>query len=61
MKRVEFVRIKSSLCGAGLMKGGKYSFSEVEEIIKNGLKMDGIIVVLFLSKLEQLVILKRCL
>lgn len=61
MKRVEFVRIKSSLCGGGLMKGGKYSFIEVEEIIKNGLKMDGIIVVLFLLKLDQPVILKRCL
>ncbi|MEQ2627440.1 DUF4177 domain-containing protein [Faecalibacillus faecis] len=34
MKRVEFVRIKSSLCGGGLIKGGKYSFIEVEEIIK---------------------------
>lgn len=34
MKRVKFVRIKSKLSGGGLIKGGKYSFIEVEEIIK---------------------------
>lgn len=34
MKRVEFVRVKSKFSGGGLVKGAKYSFTEVEEIIK---------------------------
>ena len=34
MKKIEFVRIKSELCGFGLGKGTKYSFNGVEEIIK---------------------------
>lgn len=34
MKKVEFVRIKSELCGYGLGKGSKYGFHGAEEIIK---------------------------
>lgn len=34
MKKVEFVRLKSELCGFGLGKGSKYSFGGVEETIK---------------------------
>lgn len=34
MKKVEFVRIKSELCGYGLGKGSKYSFEGAEEVIK---------------------------
>lgn len=34
MTKVEFVRVKSELCGYGLGKGTKYSFDGVEEIIK---------------------------
>ena len=34
MKKVEFVRVKSELCGYGLGKGTKYSFDGAEEIIE---------------------------
>ena len=34
MKKVEFVRLKSELCGYGLGKGTKYSFEGVEKVIK---------------------------
>lgn len=34
MKKVEFVRVKSDLSGFGLVKGQKYSFEGVEDIIK---------------------------
>ena len=34
MKKVEFVRVKSELCGYGLGKGLKYSFDGVEEMIR---------------------------
>ena len=34
MKEIEFVRIKSELCGYGFGKGTKYEFAGVEEIIK---------------------------
>ena len=34
MKKVEFVRVKSELCGYGLGKGVKYSFDGVEDIIR---------------------------
>ncbi len=34
MKKVEFVRVRSTLCGYGLGKGTKYSFEGAEEIIK---------------------------
>ncbi len=34
MKKVEFVRLKSELCGYGFGKGTKYSFDGVEEVIK---------------------------
>lgn len=47
MKKVEFVRIKSELCGYGLGKGSKYSFEGVEKIIKerieNGWSFEGYI------------------
>ena len=36
MTKVEFVRVKSELCGYGLGKGTKYSFDGVEEIWKTG-------------------------
>ena len=38
MKKVEFVRVKSELCGYGLGKGTKYSFDGVEEIIEKRIK-----------------------
>lgn len=34
MKKVEFVRIKSDLCGYGFGKGAKFSFEGAEKIIK---------------------------
>lgn len=34
MKKVEFVRLKSELCGYGFGKGTKYSFEGVEEVIR---------------------------
>lgn len=34
MKKVEFVRVKSELCGYGFAKGSKYGFKGVEDIIK---------------------------
>lgn len=47
MKRVEFVRVKSELCGYGLGKGARYSFNGIEEIIKeriaNGWSFEGYI------------------
>ncbi|XCP86347.1 DUF4177 domain-containing protein [Roseburia hominis] len=47
MTKVEFVRIKSELCGYGLGKGTKYSFVDAEEIIKerieNGWSFEGYI------------------
>ena len=47
MTKVEFVRVKSELCGYGLGKGTKYSFDGVEEIIKkrveNGWSFEGYI------------------
>lgn len=45
MKKVEFVRIKSELCGYGFGKGTRYSFHGVEQIIeeriKNGWSFEG--------------------
>ena len=35
MKKVEFVSFKSELSGYGLGKGSKYTFSGVENIIKD--------------------------
>lgn len=35
---IEFVRIKSELCGFGLGKGAKYSFEGIEKIIKERLE-----------------------
>ena len=47
MKKVDFVRVKSEICGYGLGKGMKYSFEGVEEIIKerieNGWSFEGYI------------------
>jgi hypothetical protein len=47
MKKVEFVRVRSSLCGYGLGKGTKYSFKGAEKIIKeyieNGWSFEGYI------------------
>ena len=47
MKKVEFVRVRSSLSGSGLGKGTKYSFKGAEEIIKerieNGWSFEGYI------------------
>lgn len=47
MKKVEFVRVRSSLYGYGLGKGTKYSFKGAEEIIKeyieNGWSFEGYI------------------
>ncbi len=34
MKKVEFVRLKSGLCGYGFGKGTRYSFEGVEEVIR---------------------------
>lgn len=34
MKVVEFVRLKSELCGYGFGKGTKYSFDRVEAVIQ---------------------------
>ena len=34
MKQVEFVRVKSGLCGYGLGKGTKYSFEVAEDVIR---------------------------
>ena len=34
MKRVEFVRIQSQICGFGLGKGMKYYFQNIEEVIQ---------------------------
>lgn len=34
MKKVEFVKLKSELCGYGFGKGTKYGFDGVEEVIK---------------------------
>ena len=34
MKKVEFVRVKSELCGYGFGKGSKYGFDGVEDIIR---------------------------
>lgn len=34
MKKVEFVRITSDLCGYGLGKGTRYRFCDVEETIQ---------------------------
>lgn len=34
MKKVEFVRVKSELCGYGFGKGTKYSFDGAEEAIQ---------------------------
>lgn len=45
MKKVEFVRVKSELCGYGFGKGTKYSFDGVEDIIRervaNGWSFEG--------------------
>lgn len=38
MKKVEFVRVKSGLAGYGFGKGTKYSFGEVEDIIKERIR-----------------------
>ena len=43
MTKVEFVRVKSELCGYGLGKGTKYSFDGVEEILENGWSFEGYI------------------
>lgn len=34
MKKVEFVRVKSELCGFGLGKGTRNRFEKAEEIVK---------------------------
>lgn len=34
MKKIQFIRIKSELCGYGLGKGTKYSFPCAEETIR---------------------------
>lgn len=34
MKKVEFVRVKSETSGFGLVKGVKYTFLDVEDIIR---------------------------
>lgn len=34
MKKVEFVELRSELCGFGLGKGTRYTFDGVENIIK---------------------------
>lgn len=34
MKKVDFVRVKSELCGYGFGKGTKYSFDGVEKMIQ---------------------------
>lgn len=38
MKKVEFVDIKSKLSGWGGIKGNKYTFPDIKEIIKNKIK-----------------------
>lgn len=47
MKKVEFVRIQSELCGFGLGKGTRYSFVGAEKIIReyieNGWTFEGYI------------------
>lgn len=40
MKKVKFVRVKSSFCGYGFGKGSKYSFDGVENIIKEYIEND---------------------
>ena len=49
MTKVEYVRVKSELCGYGLGKGTKYSFDGVEEIWKTG----GALKVIFPLKQEE--------
>ena len=34
MKEVEFVRLRSRLCGIGLGKGSRYQFNRIEETIR---------------------------
>ena len=41
MKRVEFVRLSSELCGYGFGKGDKYRFNEVAEVIGRRLRDGG--------------------
>ncbi len=47
MKKVEFVRVSSELCGYGFGKGTRYSFTGAEETIKerieNGWSFEGYI------------------
>ena len=38
MKKVEFVRVSSDLCGFGFGKGSRYSFDGVEDIIRERLE-----------------------
>ena len=35
MKKVEFVRVRSELCGYGFGKGTRYSFKKAEELIND--------------------------
>lgn len=53
MKKVEFVRLKSELCGYGFGKGSKYGFDGVEAVIKNELRADGITADMFPLKHEE--------
>lgn len=39
MKKIEFVRLTSTLTGFGLGKGTKFSFEEIEDVIKK--RMEG--------------------
>ena len=45
MRKVEFVRFKSTMTGYGLGKGSKYSFDGVEDVIRehieNGWSFEG--------------------
>lgn len=34
VKKVEFIRVKSELCGYGFGKGSKYGFDGVEDVIR---------------------------
>lgn len=40
MKKIEFVRVRSEVCGYGLGKGARYSFKEAEAIIKEYIEND---------------------
>ncbi len=40
MKKIEFVKVRSEVCGYGLGKGSRYSFKKAEEIIKEYIEND---------------------